>query len=635
MVNLFALDINFTQKEDEYIKKHIPVTYVYDIDWKPFEWKNHINRHTGIIADILKLIEKKSGLKFEAIHTNSWATAVMLAQNHKVDMYSAIPFDKNRAKYMNFTQNDIFTYNACFVKRKDDARDIDTLKIKHIAIVKSSSLGRYIKSKYPNATYIEVDKTNDGFKVLREKHVDLFAINSATADFMINKKGFKDLKIAKKLDYTFHLKIAISKDMPKEVVSIIDKTLGSITQTQRDRIYDKWMEPIIIKTEVNWTIIAYIVVVLLLVVAFVLYKQSLMKKSLDEFTEVIDASMEGIFIFKDGVCIGTNKSALEILGYSDKSEIIGKNAFSFVDHSYHDIVKQHMKNHDVKPYEALLRKKDGTTIHTLLRGKELVNRKVRLSSFIDISELKEKESLLLQQSKLASMGEMIGNIAHQWRQPLSVISTSVTGMKIQKECGILEDQQFYDMCDHINDNVQYLSKTIDDFRNFIKNDKEKKEFKLKHSIENLLTLVRNNIKKYQINVVVNVDENITIYGYENELIQALMNIINNSKDVLVANNIENKLILIESKKEDDKIILCIKDNGLGIPDEVLPKIFDPYFTTKHQSQGTGLGLHMTYNIIVNSLNGSIKAYNTTYNYETIQYNGASFLITLNNKEKTK
>jgi signal transduction histidine kinase len=223
----------------------------------------------------------------------------------------------------------------------------------------------------------------------------------------------------------------------------------------------------------------------------------------------------------------------------------------------------------------------------------------------DITEIKRKDELLLQQSKLASMGEMIGNIAHQWRQPLSVISTSATGIQVQKEYGLLTDEILDKSCSTINENTQYLSKTIDDFRNFIKGDREKKDFSLVNSIQSFLHLLESIIKSNNIKIVIDVDENIKVYGYENELIQCFVKIFNNSKDVLENVEYADRLFLISAEIKQEKLILKLTDNAGGIPQDILTRIFEPYFTTKHQSQGTGLGLHMTYNIIVDGMNGIV------------------------------
>ena len=124
------------------------------------------------------------------------------------------------------------------------------------------------------------------------------------------------------------------------------------------------------------------------------------------------------------------------------------------------------------------------------------------------------------------------------------------------------------------------------------------------------------------------EKNITINSYENELTQCLMNLYNNAKDALVENVDVYRYIFIKTKKADDKVIIQVKDNAKGIPEDIMPKIFDPYFTTKHQSKGTGLGLHMTYNLIVNGMDGKIEVENTKYEYEGKEYTGAMFTITL-------
>ena len=244
-----------------------------------------------------------------------------------------------------------------------------------------------------------------------------------------------------------------------------------------------------------------------------------------------------------------------------------------------------------------------------------------------ISDQKLKDQLY-KSEKMASMGEMIGNIAHQWRQPLSVISTGATGMKMQKQFNTLSDEQFYKTCDTINDNAQYLSKTIDDFRNFIKGDREKKLFNLGEDIKSFLHLVEGSVKRHNISVILDLHNNIQLYGYENELTQCFINIFNNAKDILKEKKIDNKLIFITTEVIDKKVIIKIKDNAGGIPKEILPRIFEPYFTTKHKSQGTGLGLHMTYNLIVNGMHGSVEAINKTYQYNGTEYRGAEFIIKL-------
>ena len=240
----------------------------------------------------------------------------------------------------------------------------------------------------------------------------------------------------------------------------------------------------------------------------------------------------------------------------------------------------------------------------------------------------EQHKKLMHSEKLAGMGEMIGNIAHQWRQPLSVISTVSTGMVMKQEFGMLKDEDILKNCNTINENAQYLSKTIDDFKNFIKGDRTKKVFNLSRNINNFLHLVKGTIKTHNIDIILELDDEINIHGYENELIQCFINIFNNSKDALNENNIKDKKIIITTRKEDNNIIIKIKDNALGIPNNILPKIFDPYFTTKQKTNGTGLGLNMTYRLITEGMDGEIIAQNERYIHKDIEYTGALFSITL-------
>jgi signal transduction histidine kinase len=229
------------------------------------------------------------------------------------------------------------------------------------------------------------------------------------------------------------------------------------------------------------------------------------------------------------------------------------------------------------------------------------------------------------------MGEMIGNIAHQWRQPLSVISTSASGIKVQKEYGILEDSFLFEACDAIDKNTQYLSQTIDDFRNFIKGDRLKKRVSAQELIESFTHLIEASAKSHEIKIIQNIQKDFIFEGYENELKQCFMNIYNNSKDILKEKKLDQKLFIIEITEKKSKVIFSFQDNGGGIPKEVFPNIFDPYFTTKHKSQGTGLGLSMTYNLITQGMGGDIKASNEEFEVDGKKYRGAKFKIILGKK----
>jgi signal transduction histidine kinase/ABC-type uncharacterized transport system substrate-binding protein len=245
----------------------------------------------------------------------------------------------------------------------------------------------------------------------------------------------------------------------------------------------------------------------------------------------------------------------------------------------------------------------------------------------EVKKNQEKDTIIFQQTKMAAMGEMIENIAHQWRQPLSIIATGATGMKFKKENDVLKDSDLFKTCDIINDNAQYLSQTIDDFKNYIKDERLKKYFYIKNNLENLYKIVEASIKNNNIKLFFDIDETIQINGYPNELIQCMVNIVNNAKDALKDIKGE-RLLFISAKMSNNKVEIVFKDNANGIAEDVISKIFEPYFTTKHKSQGTGLGLSMTYNMITQGMLGSIDVLNTSYFYNGQNYTGAQFTITL-------
>lgn len=239
----------------------------------------------------------------------------------------------------------------------------------------------------------------------------------------------------------------------------------------------------------------------------------------------------------------------------------------------------------------------------------------------EIEENTQKDIILAEQGKMAAMGEMMGNIAHQWRQPLSAISSNASSIKLFSQMGMVQKDDLEKTCDDITQKAQYLSDTIEIFRNFLKDTKEYKLVNLQQSFETVFAIVGSSLKNNDIELVKNIpNQNIELMLTTGEIEQVLINILNNAKDAIKENEIENGKILFDVIIYLDKIVISIEDNAGGIPNEVMPKIFIPYFTTKHESVGTGLGLHMSYKIVTESLQGTIYAKNTN--------DGAKFFIEL-------
>ena len=243
----------------------------------------------------------------------------------------------------------------------------------------------------------------------------------------------------------------------------------------------------------------------------------------------------------------------------------------------------------------------------------------------EIEKNSEQEKMLSQQAKMAAMGEMIGNIAHQWRQPLTTISIVATGMKFQKDMDLLSDEEFEHSVESIRNSTQFLSDTIDDFRNFFKSNQVLALTNIRQVFEKSFDLFGLKFTNKDIVVIETIDD-VEIRTYQNELIQVIINILNNAKDAF--EEMEEKYIFIDAKMKNENLIITLKDNAGGINKEILSRIFEPYFTTKHKSQGTGIGLYMSEQIITKHMNGQIKAQNVEYEYNNKSYKGAQFTIVI-------
>jgi len=221
----------------------------------------------------------------------------------------------------------------------------------------------------------------------------------------------------------------------------------------------------------------------------------------------------------------------------------------------------------------------------------------------------QKDKAMLQQSKLAQMGEMISMIAHQWRQPLTAISASTNDLLLKNLLDNYNKEYYDNKLKKVGELSQHLSKTIDDFRDFYKEDKEKQSTTSKQIIEGSLNIIISTIKAKNIKIIQNLNSKNIIKTYVNELRQVILNILKNAEDVITEKNIKNPYILINTYDINDDICIEIIDNAGGIKEDIFDKIFDPYFTTKEKSDGTGLGLYMSKIIIEDHCNGKLDVKN--------------------------
>ena len=275
-------------------------------------------------------------------------------------------------------------------------------------------------------------------------------------------------------------------------------------------------------------------------------------------------------------------------------------------------------------YFYLKRKEEARTHQILQKYNEELEEKIKF----EIESNRKKDMLLANQSKLVALGEMLGNIAHQWRQPLSAISTATSGLQIKYEYDMLSKEEFLELTQGIVNNTKYLSDTIEDFRDFFKKDKEKDKFNIATVIKNSYNIIKALYNINTIKIVFELDERIEYYGFKTELSQVFLNLFNNAKDALLQNKIQKKIVYIKLYSNSESIFIEFHDNAGGVKDEINSKIFDPYFTTKHQTQGTGIGLFMSNEIITKHFKGEIYNENATFTIDNESYLGANFIIKL-------
>ncbi|MFA6138875.1 MAG: hybrid sensor histidine kinase/response regulator [Sulfurimonas sp.] len=246
----------------------------------------------------------------------------------------------------------------------------------------------------------------------------------------------------------------------------------------------------------------------------------------------------------------------------------------------------------------------------------------------EIEKNRQKDSLLFQQAKLAAMGEMIGNIAHQWRQPLNIISMLFQKVYRQQKKGTLDTLKMKSTLNQAMETINHMSQTIDDFRGHFEPNKEKVHFTVLSVVQGVISIVEESFKIANIEIQTYIQPEITLHTYPEDLKQVLMNLLNNTKDAIKSNNVLRGVVRFDVLiTKNSEISINFSDNAGGISDEHIDKIFEPYFTTKHKSQGTGIGLYMSKRIVEERLGGTISVSNTDI--------GANFNISIPIQNITK
>ena len=383
-------------------------------------------------------------------------------------------------------------------------------------------------------------------------------------------------------------------------------------------------------------IVAAIVIIILVGWIFLYFYKNFLK--IEKRTRNIIDAQSSLIVLSDGLNIlDCNKALLDFYGFETLDEF--KNAHMCICNTFEEGDQFLQKEQDRLFWITKLLDNKNEFLKVSIKNKngehnlfsivlnqygsiEETDEEYFVITLTNISSLEKANTQLIEQSKQASLGEMIGNIAHQWRQPLSAISSIASGVSLKTEFDKINNETVISSMDKIVHKTKYLSETIDTFRNFIKEEKTLKTVSLIERIEIAINIVSASLDSNHIKLTSNIDkvEKIELKLVLGELTQVLINLINNSKDAICENNIKGGFINLEVHDKETTVVILIEDNGGGISESIKDKIFEPYFTTKHKSLGTGLGLYMSYKIITESMKGTLKVSNTK--------KGAQFIIEL-------
>ena len=650
--NRMFIEQMFTTRERNFIKNHATIKICTNPDWKPIEYLKN-GKPEGISIDVLRRISALTGITFVRVPTKTWVQSQEFLKEKKCDLLPSAIKTYKRGKYALFTRPYLKYEFFIFAKNnKHFVNGIVSIINKPMARKRGSGLIMRLKKIYPSIKIIETNSYKQSFEYVENGKAYYTVATLPVANYIIKKYGYKDIVIIGDTGLNCNLSMASRKDLPI-LVSILNKALKRITPKELDTMYLKQINSakssayhkLMLKIILVFTSILVFLAGVMLIIIRVNRRLKLIKNKLEEsvknFEILTNHTIQAIIIYKGETCIEANRVACELLGYK-REELIGTSIFRLLTDKSKAEVREKLKEEHTEPYEIEFIRKDGEIIYVLSKGDYITlnGERVRVGSAVDITELKKlqnkleelnetlekkveealeeirrKDIVMLQQSKLVSMGEMLSMIAHQWRQPLNTIAANINTLLLKIEMENNNPEFLKQKLLNIMDYVKHLSETIEDFRDFFKQDKTKMSVSIDEVIENTLTIAKDSLDRANIELNLKLNAKAKINIYANELKHVVLNLINNARDALLERNAESPYIEIETYETEDKIFIKVLDNAGGIEESVMQKIFEPYFTTKNSKEGTGIGLYMSKIIIENHMKGSIYAKNTEFGAE--------------------
>ncbi|WP_164968767.1 ATP-binding protein [Malaciobacter mytili] len=617
---------------------------------------NLLNKDLNILKSYMKLLIDSNNTIFQLRYINENADEIIRFDRDKTNKIIEIKKLQNKSHRDYFTKTKRLKEKQFFISDLDLNIEFKQIEVPYRPTIRVAT-PIYEKDVFKGILIINFNASTLVEKITKNEKFDVYYLDTLK-NFLLHPDKNKSWSTQLKRNYKVENEIENIDELIKK--PFLDKNQKyyskKITITENSfyiilKVKEAYYKKAINKIKSD--ILSLFFIVALIGFPFVIII-SYIQSSQTVLLDFIVNSIPHPFFIKDskGKFIIVNDETIKFYNFKNKSQLIGANSYKIIDSSPLNCPNKDylaLKKGKLKTIEKIKKDENRNFYFEMIRVKipyyGIFKKTYLLGIAIDITEIKElneelnkkveeeigsrikTEQILAQQSKMALMGEMIGNIAHQWRQPLSTITTASTGMQLQKEMGILQETELIKGLESINESAQYLSKTIDDFRNFFKPYKVHTNFTIEFIIDKSLKLVSAQFKNKDIKIIKNI-ENIELNNLENEFTQVILNILNNARDQLLKQNQEEKLIIINSQIVEENAVIIIKDNGGGIDEKIMDKIFEPYFTTKEENNGTGIGLYMSKEIIEKHMNGKLFATNEKFIYNKKEYNFAVFKIQL-------
>ncbi len=655
-----SLYMELTEEQKQYLKDKKELKMCVDPNWMPLEMIED-GKHMGIAAEFMNIISKKINIPIDLVITKNWTQTLNRAQKYRCDILSLAEKTPSRQKYLDFTTPYIVTPLVIVTKTGVPfINNIESIKNRKLGIVENYSIFELLKNKFPDINLVQVESVVDGLEQVQQEKIFGLIDNSIVINHEIYKRSIDDLNISGQFKESFFLSIASRNDEPI-LHEIMEKALGSIDSKDREKVFYKWThlkyDKVIDYKLVSEILFSSIAILLLFIYWNFKLKEEIKNKEIakkklmdseEKFRKLFDSAPVLLNSFdENGRLVLWNKECEKVFGYSFEELFNEKEPLSLFYPDIH-IQKKVKDSLSIVHEEAVYKEwhpitKYGKELVTMWANVRLPNNviinvgyditkqyhneiaikekaiqlklaKLELENLNNTLENRIKEEIdkntkyqitIMEQSKLAQMGEMIENISHQWRQPLAEINSTVMLIDMILSKKNILDKELDEKLLEIEQLTKYMSNTINDFKYFFEPNKIKEEFCFYENILNSLKILKGRISFAQIEIDIDIDKNISFKSYPNELNQVILAILNNSIDAIEENKIVNPIISISLKESSDMLSLSIEDNAKGIDEKIINKIFEPYFTMKHKSQGTGLGLYISKMIIEKGLNGTI------------------------------